>query len=116
PPRWMVAENTFRPPYFHRNIMNEFMGLIEGQYDAKTEGFKPGGASIHNAFTGHGPDFEAFDKASNADLKPMKMESTMAFMWESQYPFFPSEQAMKKAGLLETNYSDCWKTLPKLFK
>ena len=116
PPRWIVAEKTFRPPYFHRNIMNEFMGLIEGQYDAKEQGFKPGGASIHNAFTGHGPDFEAFEKASLAELKPIKIENTMAFMWESQYPFTPSEQVLKHPGLLEQKYSDCWQTLPKSFK
>jgi homogentisate 1,2-dioxygenase len=116
PPRWMVAENTFRPPYYHRNIMNEFMGLIQGQYDAKAEGFKPGGASLHNAFTGHGPDADAFNKASSSELKPVRYENTMAFMWESQYPFWPSEQAMKKKSLLDDHYSDCWQSLPKLFK
>lgn len=116
PPRWMVAEKTFRPPYYHRNVMNEFMGLIIGQYDAKEEGFKPGGASIHNAFTGHGPDAEAYHKASSSDLKPMKLEGTMAFMWETQYPFIPSEQALKMAGLCDQEYSNCWATLPKQFK
>lgn len=116
PPRWMVAEHTFRPPYFHRNFMNEFMGLIHGQYDAKEEGFRPGGASIHNAFTGHGPDANAFEKASNADLKPMKLDNTMAFMWESQYPFYPSEQALHQPGLLDTKYIEAWQSLPKLYK
>jgi homogentisate 1,2-dioxygenase len=116
PPRWMVAEKTFRPPYYHRNVMNEFMGLIEGQYDAKVEGFKPGGASIHNAFTGHGPDLDAFQKASSVDLKPVRIDKTMAFMWESQYPFYPSEQALKKEGLLDQKYTECWKDLPWLFQ
>jgi homogentisate 1,2-dioxygenase len=115
PPRWMVAENTFRPPYFHRNIMNEFMGLITGQYDAKAEGFKPGGASIHNAFTGHGPDQDAFTKASSAELKPTKIDGTMAFMWESQYPFLPSEQVLKNPALVEQKYFECWSGLTKNF-
>ena len=91
------------------------MGLIEGQYDAKEEGFKPGGASIHNAFTGHGPDADAYQKASTSDLKPMKLSGTMAFMWESLYPFAVSEQALKKPGLLDEKYSDCWQGLPKNF-
>jgi homogentisate 1,2-dioxygenase len=116
PPRWMVAEKTFRPPYYHRNIMSEYMGLIFGVYDAKEEGFRPGGASIHNAFTGHGPDTDAFKKASSADLKPVKLENTMAFMFESHYAFWPAEQALKKTGLLEENYFECWQSLPKNFK
>src|SRR6516165_5653659 len=71
PPRWMVAEHTFRPPWFHRNLMNEFMGLVFGAYDAKAEGFVPGGASLHNCMAGHGPDAETFERASNAELKPV---------------------------------------------
>lgn len=43
PPRWTVADHTFRPPYFHRNVMTEFMGLINGTYEAKQGGFVPGG-------------------------------------------------------------------------
>ena len=116
PPRWMVADHTFRPPYFHRNVMNEFMGLITGEYDAKAEGFKPAGASIHNAFTGHGPDADGFQKASNTELKPQRYENTMAFMWESSYVFSPTEQVLKKAGLLDENYHECWQTLPVQFK
>ncbi len=116
PPRWMVAENTFRPPYYHRNIMNEFMGLIHGKYDAKEEGFKPGGVSIHNAFIGHGPDADGFLKATSAELKPDRYEDTMAFMWESQYPFIPSEQALRSKDLLDTQYVECWQKLPKLYK
>jgi homogentisate 1,2-dioxygenase len=116
PPRWMVAENTFRPPYYHRNVMNEFMGLITGAYDAKETGFKPAGASIHNCFTGHGPDTDGFNKASTGELKPQKYENTMAFMWESCLPFAATEQAIKKAGLLEENYFECWQKLPINFK
>jgi homogentisate 1,2-dioxygenase len=116
PPRWMVAENTFRPPYYHRNVMNEFMGLIEGAYDAKESGFRPAGASVHNAFTGHGPDAEGFKKASDMKLEPVRYENTMAFMWESCFPFWPSEQAMKKPGLLDQNYVECWQSLPRTFR
>jgi homogentisate 1,2-dioxygenase len=116
PPRWMVAEHTFRPPYYHRNVMNEFMGLITGAYDAKEEGFLPAGASLHNAFTGHGPDAEGFTKASASELKPQRYENTMAFMWESQYVFAPTEQALKKPGLLDENYFECWQKLPVEFK
>ncbi|RZM12490.1 MAG: homogentisate 1,2-dioxygenase, partial [Sphingomonas sp.] len=86
PPRWMVAEDTFRPPWFHRNVMSEFMGLIAGAYDAKEGGgFVPGGASLHNQMNGHGPDQAAYEKASTADLKPVKIEGTMAFMFETRH-------------------------------
>jgi homogentisate 1,2-dioxygenase len=115
PPRWMVAENTFRPPYYHRNIMNEFMGLITGQYDAKAEGFKPAGASLHNCFTAHGPDAEGYKKASQGELKPQRYDSTMAFMFESMYAFWPTEQVMR-SPLHDSKYSDCWQNLPKQFK
>lgn len=115
PPRWMVAEKTFRPPYFHRNVMNEFMGLIQGEYDAKPDGFLPGGASIHNCMTGHGPDANAFLKASNAELKPEQYKNTMALMWESTYPFWPTEQAIN-SGLVDEQYHNAWLGLPKLFK
>ena len=86
PDRWSVAENTFRPPWYHMNIMSEFMGLIYGQYDAKPEGFLPGGVSLHNCMLPHGPDAQAFEAASTAVLKPHKLEGTMAFMWETRYP------------------------------
>jgi homogentisate 1,2-dioxygenase len=86
PDRWMVAENTFRPPWYHMNVMSEFMGLIYGQYDAKPEGFKPGGISLHNQMLPHGPDRDAFEGASRADLKPHKLEGTMAFMFETRFP------------------------------
>lgn len=115
PKRWMVAENTFRPPYYHRNVMNEFMGLIQGKYDAKEDGFRPGGASLHNCMTGHGPDTTGFEKATHAQLKPELYDHTMAFMWESCYAFWPSVQALKRPGLLDSNYFECWQTLPKLF-
>lgn len=115
PPRWMVAEHTFRPPYFHRNVMNEFMGLIAGSYDAKPDGFLPAGASLHNCMTGHGPDADSFLKAMNANLKPDRYENTMAFMWESSLPFWPTEQVLE-SGWVDQEYISGWTRLPKLFK
>jgi homogentisate 1,2-dioxygenase len=114
PPRWMVAEHTFRPPYFHRNVMSEFMGLIFGQYDAKEEGFTPGGASLHNCMSPHGPDAEAFEKARNADLKPQRYENTLAFMFESRYVIRPTKFAMETEAL-QKDYIDCWQGLKKNF-
>jgi homogentisate 1,2-dioxygenase len=84
--RWLVAENTFRPPWYHMNVMSEFMGLVYGQYDAKPQGFVPGGISLHNTMLPHGPDVEAFEKASNVELKPHKLEGTLAFMFETRFP------------------------------
>ena len=110
PPRWMVAENTFRPPWFHRNVMSECMGLVHGQYDAKPEGFKPGGLSLHNGMVPHGPDAEAFDKASHASLAPHKLEDTLAFMVESRWRFKPTAFALG-CGALDTHYADCWSAL-----
>ena len=115
PPRWMVAENTFRPPWFHRNLMNEFMGLIVGQYDAKAEGFLPGGASLHNCMSGHGPDAETFEKASAAELKPHKLEGTMAFMFETQLVVRPTKFALE-TKILQHEYYECWQGLKKNFK
>lgn len=110
PPRWMVAEDTFRPPWYHRNVMSEFMGLVLGQYDAKPEGFKPGGASLHNAMVPHGPDTEAFAKASSVELAPHKLDHTLAFMFETRWRLLPTEFAMT-GGALETSYADCWSGL-----
>jgi|TARA_R100000501_G_scaffold17911_1_gene34615 homogentisate 1,2-dioxygenase len=107
PPRWMVAEDTFRPPWFHRNIMSEFMGLIHGDYDAKSGGFAPGGASLHNMMSGHGPDAESYRKAVAKDLVPEKIDDTMAFMFESRYPFRPTAWAME-TPLLQPDYDACW--------
>jgi homogentisate 1,2-dioxygenase len=115
PPRWMVAEHTFRPPWFHRNFMNEFMGLIFGQYDAKAEGFVPGGASLHNCMSGHGPDAETFQKASTADLKPQYLADTLAFMFETRFICRPTKYAMDTAEL-QHNYFECWQGLKKNFK
>ncbi len=114
PERWMVAEHTFRPPWYHRNIMSEFMGLIYGQYDAKEEGFVPGGMSLHNMMLPHGPDTMGFEKATNAELKPQKLEGTMAFMFETRFP----QHLTRFAAELETlqdNYIDCWGGLDKRF-
>lgn len=115
PPRWMVAENTFRPPYYHRNCMSEYMGLIYGVYDAKEEGFVAGGGSLHNQMSAHGPDAATFEKASNVDLKPQRLDNTLAFMFESSLIYNPTEFAMT-GGILQTDYIDCWSGLPRHFK
>jgi homogentisate 1,2-dioxygenase len=112
PPRWMVAEDTFRPPWFHRNVMSEFMGLIAGSYDAKAEGFAPGGASLHNCMNGHGPDKATFDAASNADLKPSKIEGTMAFMFESK-SMIATTRFTSETPLGQLDYDDCWSDFAK---
>ena len=115
PPRWLVAEDTFRPPWYHRNVMSEFMGLVRGQYDAKPEGFSPGGMSLHNAMVPHGPDAEAFEKASGAPLAPQKLDDTLAFMFESRWRFHPTAFAMN-GGALDTEYADCWRGLKDHFR
>ncbi len=107
PPRWLVAENTFRPPWFHRNIMSEYMGLVHGAYDAKAGGFLPGGGSLHNSFSAHGPDKPSFEKASSADLKPHYLDNTLAFMFESRYVFAPTAFALD-APELQDNYDSVW--------
>lgn len=114
PERWMVAENTFRPPWYHRNIMSEFMGLIYGVYDAKPEGFVPGGFSLHNAMLPHGPDAQAFEGASNADLKPQKLSDTLAFMFETRLPQRVTGYAAA-APERQRDYAECWHDLPKKF-
>jgi homogentisate 1,2-dioxygenase len=115
PPRWLVAEHTFRPPWFHRNMMNEFMGLIVGEYDAKAEGFLPGGASLHNCMSGHGPDAETWERASQAELKPVKLENTLAFMFETGLPVRPTKFALE-TKILQHEYYECWQGLKKHFK
>jgi homogentisate 1,2-dioxygenase len=115
PDRWLVAEDTFRPPWYHRNTMSEYMGLIYGTYDAKEEGFVPGGGSLHNQMSAHGPDQDAFDKASNADLKPQKLSGTLAFMFESRYVIRPTRFAMESAQL-QREYFEVWQGLRKNFQ
>ncbi len=114
PPRWLVAEHTFRPPWFHRNFMSEFMGLVYGQYDAKAEGFVPVGASLHNCMAGHGPDAATFEKASTAELKPQKLTGTLAFMFETRFVCRPTKFAIQCAQLDE-QYFECWQGLEKRF-
>lgn len=114
PPRWCVQEHTFRPPWYHRNCMSEFMGLIYGAYDAKSD-FQPGGASLHSMMTPHGPDTGAFEKASKAELKPVKMGGTQAFMFESCFSMAVTEWGEKTCGKLEAEYFQCWQSLPKPF-
>ena len=114
PPRWLVAEHTFRPPWFHRNVMNEFMGLVRGQYDAKQEGFVPGGASLHNCMSSHGPDAATFERASSAALAPHKLDDTLAFMFESRFVIVPTAYAME-SSTLQATYDDVWNGLAKHF-
>jgi homogentisate 1,2-dioxygenase len=115
PPRWLVAEHTFRPPYFHRNVASEFMGLIDGAYDAKQGGFVPGGSSLHNCMSGHGPDAASFEKASNADVsRPDHIVGTMAFMFETRKVIRPTRQALESPAL-QGNYYECWRGLKKHF-
>jgi homogentisate 1,2-dioxygenase len=114
PPRWLVMEDTFRPPWYHRNIMSEFMGLVHGEYDAKPGGFKPGGASLHNGMVPHGPDQEAFERASGAPLAPQKLDNTLAFMFESRHRLIPTEYALSSPQLDRT-YADCWAGLHDRF-
>ncbi len=112
PPRWMVAEHTFRPPWFHRNVMSEFMGLVRGEYDAKRGGFVPGGASLHNAMSAHGPDRASHDAAVAARLEPARQDGTLAFMFESRYAFEPTDYALASPAL-EKDYDAVWKGFAK---
>jgi homogentisate 1,2-dioxygenase len=115
PPRWLVGEDTFRPPWYHRNIMSEFMGLVRGTYDAKAEGFLPGGASLHNTFTSHGPDADTFARASSAKLRPQKLDDTLAFMFESRWMIIPTRQAME-AEHRQPGYDTVWEGLTRSFQ
>jgi homogentisate 1,2-dioxygenase len=112
PPRWMVAEDTFRPPWFHRNVMSEFMGLVRGAYDAKGDGFSPGGASLHNCMSGHGPDRESYERAVAADLAPHKLVDTLAFMFETRWPIAPTRFALETPSM-QLDYDACWSGFEK---
>ena len=114
PERWGVAENTFRPPWYHRNIMSEFMGLVYGVYDAKPEGFTPGGISLHNTMLPHGPDDTAFEHASNVELKPVKLANTLAFMFETRFRQRVTKYAAESPAL-QSDYANCWSGLKKHF-
>ena len=116
PPRWLAGEDTFRPPWYHRNVASEFMGLVHGVYDAKVGGFVPGGASLHNCMSGHGPDAATFDKASATDTsRPERVGDTMAFMFETRMVLRPARQAMD-APQLQRDYLDCWQGLRRNFQ
>lgn len=116
PPRWMVAEHTFRPPWFHRNIMSELMGLIYGEYDAKKEGFLPGGISIHNCMTAHGPDADTYHNTlASTELKPARYENTMAFMFETREPWIINEKALAHS-CRQHDYTSCWQSLVENYK
>lgn len=114
PDRWAVAEHSFRPPWYHMNIMSEFMGLIYGQYDAKAEGFVPGGVSLHNCMLPHGPDTDAFNKASTVELAPHKLSNTMAFMFETRFPQHLTTYAATLPAL-QSDYRACWQGLERKF-
>jgi homogentisate 1,2-dioxygenase len=114
-PRWLVGENTFRPPWFHRNVMSEYMGLVTGAYDAKAEGFVPGGGSLHNTFTSHGPDAETYARASTAELAPQKLDGTLAFMFESRWTITATAQAMN-ASFRQPGYDSVWSGLTRHFR
>jgi homogentisate 1,2-dioxygenase len=114
-PRWLVGEDTFRPPWFHRNVMSEYMGLVSGAYDAKAAGFTPGGGSLHNTFASHGPDAETYARASTAELAPQKLEDTLAFMFESRWTIQPTRQAMD-APIRQRDYDAVWSGLERHFR
>ena len=116
PPRWLAMENTFRPPWFHRNVASEYMGLITGVYDAKSAGFVPGGASLHNCMSGHGPDAATFEKAIAADTsRPVHITDTMAFMFESRMVIRPTRYALQGRPALQKDYMAFWLDLKKRF-
>ena len=112
--RWMVAEHSFRPPWYHKNIMSELMGNIYGVYDAKPQGFAPGGISLHNCMLPHGPDRDAFEGASNAELGPEKLDNTMSFMFETRFPQHLTEFAAREAPM-QPEYVEVWNRLEKKF-
>ncbi|HEX4829853.1 MAG TPA: homogentisate 1,2-dioxygenase [Trebonia sp.] len=114
-PRWLVGEDTFRPPWFHRNVMSEYMGLVRGEYDAKAGGFAPGGGSLHNTFASHGPDAATYAAASTADLKPRKLDGTLAFMFETRWTLIPSAQAMA-AAWRQPDYDSVWAGIERHFR
>ncbi len=114
PPRWLVAEHSFRLPWFHRNFMSEFMGLIRGQYDAKAESFVPGGASLHNCMAAHGPDAMSFERARTAELVPERLDDTLAIMFETRFVCHPTRYALECAAL-QRDYDECWADLPRYF-
>ena len=114
PPRWAVAQDTFRPPPYHRNVMSEFMGLIHGQYESRPEGFKPGGASLHNCMLPHGPAADVHEQASEASLEPTYIADTLAFMFESRYLIQPTRFALEAAEL-QHDYANCWRDIGKHF-
>jgi homogentisate 1,2-dioxygenase len=116
PPRWLAMEHTFRPPWFHRNVASEYMGLITGVYDAKSAGFAPGGASLHNCMSGHGPDAATFENATAADTsQPVHITDTMAFMFESRMVIKPTRHALEGRPVLQKDYMNCWLDLKKHF-
>jgi homogentisate 1,2-dioxygenase len=116
PPRWSVQEHTFRPPYYHRNCMSEFMGLIYGKYEAKEGGFAPGGATLHSMMTPHGPDYKCFEAASSAKLEPQRIEGTQAFMFESSLSMALTKWGQQICNKVDHKYFECWQQLKNNFR
>ena len=114
PPRWLPQEDTFRPPWYHRNVMSELMGNVYGEYDAKPQGFVPGGISLHNCMLPHGPDHEAFEKATRSSWDPVKLDNTLAFMFETRFPQQLTRFAAEVAPM-QSDYVECWADLEKKF-
>ncbi|KAJ9142343.1 Homogentisate-dioxygenase [Pleurostoma richardsiae] len=110
PPRWLVGEDTFRPPWYHRNNASEFMGLVAGGYDAKKGGqggFAPGGASLHNVMSGHGPDEESYEMAREAELRPAKVGAgSCAFMFESCLMVGVTDWGLRTCRKVQEGYSE----------
>ncbi|KAL6399178.1 homogentisate 1,2-dioxygenase [Ilyonectria robusta] len=99
--------------------MSEFMGLVCGEYDAKAgKGFQAAGASLHNVMTSHGPDAATFEKASNAELKPVKVvDGNMAFMFESCLFLGVTEWGLKTCQKIQPEYNEeSWSDLKPHFK
>lgn len=117
PPRWSVQEHSFRPPYYHRNCMSEFMGLILGRYEAKEGGFLPGGATLHSIMTPHGPDYNCFEQATNAVLEPQRVaDGTQSFMFESSLNMATTKWGQKTCNKLDEKYYECWQQLKNNFR
>ena len=114
PERWLVMEDSFRPPWYHMNVMSEFMGLVYGVYDAKPGGFVRGSMSLHNRLVAHGPDTEAFEKASTKALEPERLSGTMAFMFETRFVQDPTRHATEDCAI-DTGYPDAWDGLVRRF-
>lgn len=95
--------------------MSEFVGNIIGIYDAKTAGFVPGSASLHNCMSAHGPEAKIFDKGTNEELNAIRYpDNCMQFMFETMYILKVPSWALEPETQ-DSNYLDCWRGLEKQF-